>query len=151
MVIGLGDAIPFASASFDAITAWDVLEHLSRPREALREIHRALKPGGRLVLTTGDVGSWLARVSGPKWHLYTLPEHLYFFSRRSLEILLGSEGFEVERMRSERAYYTLGYLIERLRKTLLGRETKGGRNWPGSTRTIPVNLFDIAHVEARKR
>jgi hypothetical protein len=54
-------------------------------------------------------------------------------------------------MRSERAYYTLGYLIERLRKTLLGRETKGGRNWPGSTRTIPVNLFDIAHVEARKR
>ncbi len=151
MVVGPAEAIPFASASFDAITAWDVLEHLSRPRESLREIHRLLKPGGRFVLTTGDVGSWLARISGRKWHLYTLPEHLYFFTQRSLELLLDSEGFETEAIRSERAYYTVGYLVERLRKTLLGREAADGTGWPGSKLTIPVKLFDIMHVEARKR
>lgn len=150
MVVGPGDPAPFASSSFQAVTAWDVLEHVSQPRELVRELHRLLEPGGRLVMTTGDVGSWLARVSGPRWHLYTLPEHLFFFSRRSIEVLLETEGFALEEIRSEGAYYTLGYLVERLRKTLLGRETGASGRWPGSQLAVPVSLFDIVRVSARR-
>ncbi len=43
------DRIPF-SAPFDVITAFDVVEHLDRPDEALRHITQALRPGGYLVL-----------------------------------------------------------------------------------------------------
>jgi SAM-dependent methyltransferase len=43
--------LPFADASFDAITCFDAINHLpDRPR-VLREWRRVLKPGGRLLLT----------------------------------------------------------------------------------------------------
>lgn len=151
IAVGVGEHTPFASGSFDAVTAWDVLEHLSGPREFLAEAHRVLRPGGVLALTTGDVGSWMARVSGARWHLYTLPEHLYFYSRASLRSLLCSEGFEVRRITSEGAYYTLGYLVERFRKTILRSHSTAGRGWPGAGICIPLNLFDIVLVEARRR
>jgi hypothetical protein len=100
------------------------------------------------VLTTGDVGSLAARLSGPRWHLYTIPEHLFFFSRRSLRLLLEAHGFRVEAQRAESSVYTLGYLVERLQKTLLGRTGGQRAAWPGSLLRIPVNLFDIVTVRA---
>ncbi len=44
-----GRRLPFDDASFDVVWAWDVLEHLRRPRETLAEIRRVLAPAGRLV------------------------------------------------------------------------------------------------------
>src|SRR5262245_22180597 len=41
----------FADASFDAITLWDVLEHVHEPRVVLNELARLLRPGGLLVLS----------------------------------------------------------------------------------------------------
>jgi len=139
---------PFAGGSFDVVTLWDVLEHLADPHAAVAEVSRLLRPGGRVLLSTGDVDSLLARVSGPRWHLYTIPEHLFFYSRRSLHRLLEAHGFRVERIRADASHYTLGYLAERIRKTLLGR-TAGGRGaWPGAGLSVPVNLFDIVTAEA---
>jgi SAM-dependent methyltransferase len=143
-------ATPFASGSLDVVTMWDVLEHLTDPHQAIAEMSRLLRPGGQLVFTTTDVGSLVARLSGSRWHLYTLPEHLYFFTRRSLEILCEAHGFEVEKMSAESAYFCLGYLVERVRKTLLGHAGSDTSSWPGSKIRIPVNLFDIVTVRARR-
>jgi 2-polyprenyl-3-methyl-5-hydroxy-6-metoxy-1,4-benzoquinol methylase len=141
-------ALPFADASFDVITLWDVIEHLPDPQRAAAEIARCLRPGGRVALTTGDVESWAARLSGARWHLYTLPEHLFFFSRESLRRLLGAHGLRVTRMRASGALYPVGYLLERLRKTLFG----GGSRIESSSRlarlVVPMNLFDVLEVEA---
>ncbi len=144
-------ATPFAAQSFDAVTLWDVIEHLPDPNAALAEAARLLRPGATLALTTGDVGSWLARLSGARWHLYTLPEHLFFFSRRSLTLLLERHGFRVRSMRAEGAVYTLGYLAERLRKTLLAGSPRGPVRFPGSRLGVHVNLFDVLRVHAEKR
>jgi hypothetical protein len=107
-----------------------------------------LRPGGRLVLSTGDVGSLLARLCGARWHLYTIPEHLFFYSRESLRRLLQGHGFEVEELRAESSYYDLGYLVERLRKTLLRRPAAAAGRWPGARLPVPINLFDIVTARA---
>lgn len=148
IAVGRADALPLPSARFAAATLWDVLEHLPEPDAAVAEAARLLRPGGSLVLTTGDVGSLVARLSGSRWHLYTIPEHLFFFSRPSLERLLARHGFAVSWMRAESSHYTLGYLVERLRKSLLGR-TGAKASWPGAGLGVPVNLFDVVTVHAR--
>ena len=148
VVVADAAAAPFASGRFDAVTLWDVLEHLPQPHAAVSEMARLLRPGGRLVLSTGDVGSLVARLSGARWHLYTIPEHLFFYTRRSLRALLEAHGFRVESLRAEASTYTLGYLVERLRKTLLGRSARRPARWPGSGLRIGVNLFDVVTVQA---
>jgi SAM-dependent methyltransferase len=149
VVAASGLETPFGSESFDVVTLWDVLEHLPEPHAAMAEIARILRPGGRLVLSTGDVGSLAARLSGARWHLYTLPEHLFFYTRRSLHLLLEAHGFRVEQARADASFYTLGYLVERMKKTLLGRVGARG-SWPGARICLPVNLFDIVTITARR-
>jgi SAM-dependent methyltransferase len=52
--IARGDArrLPFAAGCFDSVTCLDVLEHVPRPREAVAELARVLRPGGVLILQT---------------------------------------------------------------------------------------------------
>jgi SAM-dependent methyltransferase len=50
-------ALPFAPASFDHVFVCFVLEHLSRPLEALRVLKGLLKPGGSITVIEGDHGS----------------------------------------------------------------------------------------------
>jgi ubiquinone/menaquinone biosynthesis C-methylase UbiE len=56
----VGDAtrLDFADASFDAIHSERMLVHIPEPLRALREMVRAVKPGGRVVATDVDIGTW---------------------------------------------------------------------------------------------
>ncbi len=150
IAVARAEAIPFEDNRFQVVTLWDVLEHVPDPDAVMKNVARVITPGGRLMLTTGNVESWLARLSRSKWHLYTLPEHLFFFSRKSLEILLDRHGFKVEAMTTEASFYTLGYLSERIRKTIFGQNRGHPARWPGANLEIPVNLYDILRVTATR-
>jgi ubiquinone/menaquinone biosynthesis C-methylase UbiE len=50
-------SMPFAPDAFDHVFACFVLEHLSKPREALAYLYRVLKPGGTITVIEGDHGS----------------------------------------------------------------------------------------------
>lgn len=90
----LADA-SYPNGFFDRVILWHVLEHLPDPRETLTEIHRVLKPGGRVVVAVPNFSSLQARWAGPAWFHLDLPRHLFHFPVESLRCLLTDCGFDV--------------------------------------------------------
>lgn len=80
-------------ASFDVVTLFDVIEHLRDPRAAIARVHELLRPGGLVVIETGDREALLARVCGRRWYYYDPPQHLTYFNQRSLVAMLRACGF----------------------------------------------------------
>lgn len=54
--------LPFGNASFELVTCTEVVEHLEHYRRTLREMHRVLKPGGTLVLSTPNILNLTSRI-----------------------------------------------------------------------------------------
>jgi 2-polyprenyl-3-methyl-5-hydroxy-6-metoxy-1,4-benzoquinol methylase len=88
--------------SFDVVTLWDTVEHLDDPCATVKEIHRILRPGGKLFLTTGEVRNqyaWLlSKLYGLQVCWYDPPQHLFFFTRKSLVTLFQVTGFSQLRL-----------------------------------------------------
>jgi 2-polyprenyl-3-methyl-5-hydroxy-6-metoxy-1,4-benzoquinol methylase len=107
------EAVP-AERRFDAIAMLDVLEHVREPVPFLLEVADRLAPGGRLLLMTPDLRSILARVSGARWVSLKAPEHVFYYSRRSLGLLLDRAGFTPIAMRASGQYVTVAFVADRL-------------------------------------
>jgi SAM-dependent methyltransferase len=83
--------------SANCITMFDVVEHLQQPKDFLNNLcHRYLKPQGTLVITTPDLsaGSW-HDATLRKWKHYKPEEHLFLYTEKGIEILLGKIGLRV--------------------------------------------------------
>jgi len=79
----------------DLISALDVIEHVIDPHQFVESFKRHLRPGGVLLLLTGDADSYPARIAGPQWSYLRWCGHISVFSRSGLRKLLDSHGFEV--------------------------------------------------------
>ncbi len=78
---------------YDVITMSHVIEHVHNPMRVLRLCHRALKPGGLLVVTTPHVDSWGHRLFRESWMHLDPPRHLHLFSVQNLRISVKKTGF----------------------------------------------------------
>jgi len=79
--------------SFDVITMWHSLEHVHQPREVLREAHRLLVPGGKLLVAVPNIDSLAFRWFGRNWFGLDLPRHLTHFTPWTLPLMLERTGF----------------------------------------------------------
>ncbi len=90
------DEVSFPNSSFQAVTMFYVLEHLTEPLITLKKILEFLMPGGLLVMrvphTTPIVR--LLSVFGIRNNLYDAPFHLYDFSPSAMTMLIKKAGFE---------------------------------------------------------
>lgn len=81
--------------SYDVVCLWDTIEHLPHPDAYLQRISELTQPGALITVTTGDIGSPLARLRGRKWRLIHPPTHMHYFSETTLTLLLERYGFKV--------------------------------------------------------
>ncbi len=88
----------FTDEFFDMIIMSQVIEHLSSPRNSLKEIRRILKPGGRLYIFCPNAGSYLTKFFGKYWHGWHIPFHFYAFTEDTIRNLAHKVGFRVEKM-----------------------------------------------------
>lgn len=105
---GLLEEQHFAEASFDALTLFEVVEHLKDPRGLLNECRRVLKPGGILVISTGNTASWTAAIMKSRWDYFQIAKdggHISFFNPASLQRLAENCGFAVERIDTARVRF----------------------------------------------
>jgi SAM-dependent methyltransferase len=84
----------YPAGYFDMVVVWHVLEHLKHPEQIVAEIHRILKPGGKLIIAVPNFSSWQARWAGENWFHLDLPRHLYHFPFSGLRRLVEDRGFD---------------------------------------------------------
>jgi SAM-dependent methyltransferase len=100
-----------APKHFDVILAFDLIEHLREPARALSlAVQRHLRPGGRLIASFPNVDGVWRRLLGRHWMQYK-PEHLLYFSRRSVEELAGATGLETRDLSPLVKRLPLDYLL----------------------------------------
>jgi len=151
---GTIQTVPLENNKFDVVTMWDVIEHLHNPKGDLSKINSRLKKGGILAINTPDCGSLYARLLGSKWHLLVPPEHIYYFNKNSLKLILEKTGFEVIGFSKIGKKFTLEYVFHMLAKWLklpiLQKFAEFlGRSWFGKI-SMPINLKDNMIVFANK-
>jgi len=89
------------AAGYDVVVAADVLQHLARPDQLLREIRGVLRPGGQVLVRVPNGVHWYARLRFASGRFdydrrgLLDADHLRFFSRRSLRRMVARAGYDV--------------------------------------------------------
>ena len=87
---GLAEEMPFASETFDVVTALDVVEHLDDDVAGLKEMHRVLKSGGKSLIFV-PAFMWLWGVQDD------VSNHRIRYTKKQIVERLEQAGFEIER------------------------------------------------------
>jgi len=88
------EQLGLASDGFDVVVMFEVVEHLFEPRRVLEDVHRVLRPGGILMLSTPNFDAFSRFALGSSWAVLSPGEHLYYFTRRTLQAILKTAGFQ---------------------------------------------------------
>jgi SAM-dependent methyltransferase len=115
------DDIDTVAATFDAVSLINVFSHIPNFRHFLAKIRSVLKPGGILLVETGNGGDLERRESYPD-ELY-LPDHVVFAGMKNIETFMREGGFRLVTHKEYRRD-TLEFAARSAIKKLLGRKAR---------------------------
>lgn len=87
-VIGSVYELPFPDNSFDFVLCMGILEHLEYPHAAIPEMHRVLKPGGRIIVSVPFL-----------FPIHDAPNDFWRFTKYGLKVLF--KDWEIEELTAE--------------------------------------------------
>lgn len=109
---------------YDVITALSVIEHEADPVRMMRALYTMTAPGGMVVISTPNFNTFYRTLMGKRWIGYQHPEHLWFFTPKTITRLLHNAGFvDIVVRRDFQRSYSVSYAFTRLGDylPLLGR------------------------------
>ena len=83
------------SGSFDAVTLWQVLEHIGDPVSMLRRAHALLRPGGLLIASVPNIEGLSAVLTRERWWGLDVPRHLVHYTPSTLRRVVNESGLRV--------------------------------------------------------
>jgi 2-polyprenyl-3-methyl-5-hydroxy-6-metoxy-1,4-benzoquinol methylase len=92
------------STHYAGITMWNVIEHAPQPRAFVAEVQRLLRPAGTFVADCPNRRGITMRTIGKSAYVVMPPEHLTYFSHRSLRRLLEDAGLKIRHLESNTVY-----------------------------------------------
>lgn len=139
---------------FTAITSFQVFEHLPDPAGDLARLCRMARPGAALLIEVPNIDTFAARLLRSR-HRHFNPDHLTFFSPRTLSAFMEKCGLQVVDAYYPTRNLTAGHLSSYWAQRYLPRpaaqwlrRTVAAHQW--QSRTLRANLHDIVAVIARK-
>jgi 2-polyprenyl-3-methyl-5-hydroxy-6-metoxy-1,4-benzoquinol methylase len=153
--LGMIEEVELPEAYFDFASLSEVIEHMRRPKEALKKVYACLKTGGCVFLSTPNMSSVFAKLMGAYWYPLDTPRHLQLFNPRNLRMLLESCGFILEQCHIHQP-------VDRISHSLIYMSEESVKWTERKTRlleklvTIPAllvsltGLGDAMYVKARK-
>jgi 2-polyprenyl-3-methyl-5-hydroxy-6-metoxy-1,4-benzoquinol methylase len=112
--------LSFDKGSFDVITIWHVLEHISKPDKYIERIYEILNDHGKLIVEVPNFDSWSLPISGKYWLGLDLDHHIHFFTPESLSRLLENNHFRIKTVHT----FSLEYSTFISAQSLASRITK---------------------------
>lgn len=106
---GTLNAENYSAEMFDIITSFEVIEHINNPRIELKHFNTILRRGGLVYVTTPNFNSMLRYRLKAAYNIITYPEHLTYYTPKTLETIFELSGFK--KLKTE----TTGISLTRLR------------------------------------
>lgn len=83
---------------FDAITLWDVFEHIKDGNKFLQQVKKRIAKNGIVFMQIPNSGSFAARVMQEKCNMFDGVEHCNLYNKDTIKEIANRNGFEVEKM-----------------------------------------------------
>lgn len=138
------DPSKFEAESFDIITSFEVLEHINNPIEETNNFYQLLRKGGLVYLTTPNFNSLLRYRLKERYDVITYPEHLSYYTPKTLNKLFKRCGFK------KKAIQTTGISLTRL-KTSQGKTSQAFISETSDDENLRKQIEEKGYLQLAKK
>jgi 2-polyprenyl-3-methyl-5-hydroxy-6-metoxy-1,4-benzoquinol methylase len=138
------DPANYTPEMFDVITSFEVIEHINNPMEENGNFSELLRKGGLVYMTTPNFDSLLRYRLKEKYNVIRYPEHLSYYTPKTLSSLFKRNGFKKYRIE------TTGISMTRL-KTSKGTSQQAFISKSSDDEKLRVQIEERSYLQLAKR